>query len=845
MSAFARFALLASLGIAALMVLPGTAMSGPVHAGTLLVAEPTSSLHAAQSLGSPAAASAAPSPLAAANARAAAALTAAGVPASKQLLPTSDPAVGVHNGIITPESEIGAVPMGIADYGISEQGGRNVGTISYTPTVAGVLHLSSINLLYPDSEGPDQFTAQLNSVAVGVTVQGDSSLQFWTQNLIYYYQSDNMLNLASAIVNFTGVSYNFPPGTILTGNGFLDPGFGYFNPFGPEIYAPEPFTLGLYTNLSIVDGHPSVYFNYSVQSPAGGSAGSYDLVEFNSTISASEAPSFQINGRGLGATGYIPNDVELILGGDGGGSTTSALGISGTMNLYIQPNGTTRPEEVPAAYDFGGETGETIEGMAEWASGGANPTVHFGAGPSLQMPLWGVKGAAPFGAVPITLQVAPANAFLFASVGPKFDANWAGWAYIPRDGTASFWLPYGSYSFKVMLSDYAPVTLSNVRYGTQTVDLRPDPSAGIYTPLQAFGNAELAAISVAGTGTLTNPYVLATGAPRTLNPLFGQFNDYMFPLFSGIELVDTTAYVTIEQQTPFEVVYSLASEQFYAGVLPLDNELSWFLYGTSHVSAVSNLEVGGWINYAVYGQASLVLWNSSHDLIAGNTFPDASVGILEFGGTGNTLWGNVFETTLPAALDPGYVENYGVPVALYVYESGDLVYNNYFGTPNTAFTPDFNPYNGAGAAWVDRWNVAEQPASDVRVVNGWALAGSILGLPYEGGNYWSNYGSATDPYGVLPYNNGGQIASGGDHVPLVPFALYGVTFTETGLPHGKAWSVTLNGITESSVTASITFFDPNGLYAFAAESFAHHTPNPAIGAVLVDGAAQTVAITYS
>jgi thermopsin len=836
MSTFARVALLAVVAIAALMVLPGTALTNGVRAGVAAPAVASTAGSAPTTL--------AATPLGAADQRAAAALTTAGVPHDKQLLPTADPDVSVRDGMVTPGSQVAAAPMGIADYGITEKGGHNVASVSYTPTVAGVLHLNSMNILYPDSDGPDQFTTQLNAVAVGVNVQGATGLQFWMQNVIYYYGTGHMLDLASAIVNFTGTGFNFASGTILTGNGYLYPGFGYFDPFGPEIYAPEPFTLGLYMDLAVVDHHPTVFFNYSVTSSAGTSSGSYDMVEFNSTIDAAQVPAFQINGKGLGATGYIPNDVELILGGDGGGSDTNVYAISGSMNLYIQPNGTSAPEEVPAAFDTGGETGETIQGMSEWATGGANPTVHFGAGPSVQQWLWGVAGAPPFGGHTITLDVSPANAFVFASIGPHFDANIAQWAAVPTNGVAQYTLPANEYSFRVLLSAYRPATLNAVSSGTHTIALASDPALGIYSPLYAWGNAELAAISQGGTGTVSNPYVLDNGPIEPLNLLFGQFNDYMFPTFSGVQLVGTTAYVTIEDEPGMEVAFSLASEQWYSGVLPLDNELSWFLYGTSHLSAIANPEIGGWINYAVFGQASLVMWNSSHDLIADNEFPVASLGILEVGGTSNTLFGNVFETSLPEAIDPGYIENYGDPAALYLFESGDLIYNNYFGTPQTAFTPEYNPYTGAPEAWTDRWNVAEQPSTDVRVVNGWELSGSILGLPSLGGNYWSNYGTQSDPYGVLPYNNGGNIAAGGDHVPLEPFALFQVTFTETGLNAHAHWSVTLNGITESSRTSTITFWDPDGLYAYSASGPAKYFADPSTGAVEIANADATVGIAF-
>ena len=850
MSARMRWLLVLVVAAAALMALPGTsglgatthAPSGGGSTGTSLTAAGTSLA------GSTGLASTAAGPASVGAERLKAALTADHIPAQEQLLPSANPGVSVHNGMLTPGSSEQPQPIGIADYGIAAHYGKNVASVSYTPGVEGVLSLNSLDLQYLDSVGPDEYTAQLNSVAVDVTLQQSNVYQFWTQNVFYYYQSTHVLHLADAIVNFSSPALTVPVGALIGGNGYLAAGFGYFYPNGPAIYAPEPFTIAFFSNLSVVNDHPAVFFNYSVTSSAGTTGGSFDMVEFNSTVASPPRPVYQINGEAIGDTGYIPNDVELILGGDGGGSTANVLSISGTMNLYIQHNGSATFYPIPAAYDFGSETGETMVGIAEWASGGPNPTVHLGTGPFLQQPLWGVQGAPPFGAETLTFHVSPANAFLFASLGWTFNQSAAGWGYVPPSGTATIQLPWGFYSFQFLLSGYDPVTRNHVWPGTHWVTLPSDPAIGVYTPLWAHGNGELAAISSpGGSGASSNPYVLINGPYELLNPLFGEYNDYMFPVFSGILLSNTSAYVDITDESTFEVPFTLPGELAYAGVLPLSDELGYWFYGADHVSVVQNHAIGGWFSYAVYGGASVVMWNSTHDLFAANDFPVASVGIYEFGGTDNVLWGNVFSTALPSAPNPGYLLNYGNPVALYLFESGDLVYNNAFATPQTAFTPPYNPYDFSYVPelWTDRWNVAIQPATDVHTFNGWALSGNILGLNYEGGNVWSNYGTQSSPYGILPYDNGGGIVVGGDHHPLLPFSLYRVNFHETGLPSGTLWSVTLNGITEWSTTGTISFWDPNGTYAYTVGPVSGYTPHPSLGAVLVSGVNQKVAITWT
>jgi hypothetical protein len=147
-------------------------------------------------------------------------------------------------------------------------------------------------------------------------------------------------------------------------------------------------------------------------------------------------------------------------------------------------------------------------------------------------------------------------------------------------------------------------------------------------------------------------------------------------------------------------------------------------------------------------------------------------------------------------------------------------------------------FNFVPELWKDHRNVPMRSASQVMVVNGFGFTGSIVGLSYVGGNDWWNYGTASDPYGVLPYNNGDFIAYRGDFVPLVPSALATVTFTETGLPSGTSWSVTFNGIPQTTDKTSMQLEEPGGTYAFDVGAVSGHTATPSTGAVVLNGANQ-------
>ena len=74
---------------------------------------------------------------------------------------------------------------------------------------------------------------------------------------------------------------------------------------------------------------------------------------------------------------------------------------------------------------------------------------------------------------------------------------------------------------------------------------------------------------------------------------------------------------------------------------------------------------------------------------------------------------------------------------------------------------------------------------------------------------------------------------------------YGITFTQSGLPAGTTWSVSLNGTVLNSSTASITFLEVNGTYAYVVGLVAGYSASPASGTVGVHGASVTVGITFS
>ena len=73
---------------------------------------------------------------------------------------------------------------------------------------------------------------------------------------------------------------------------------------------------------------------------------------------------------------------------------------------------------------------------------------------------------------------------------------------------------------------------------------------------------------------------------------------------------------------------------------------------------------------------------------------------------------------------------------------------------------------------------------------------------------------------------------------------YNITLTETGLPLGTSWSVTLNGIKESSTTSTILFSELNGTYSYTVNSVSGYTVSPSSGSITVNGKNMTQVVTF-
>lgn len=126
-------------------------------------------------------------------------------------------------------------------------------------------------------------------------------------------------------------------------------------------------------------------------------------------------------------------------------------------------------------------------------------------------------------------------------------------------------------------------------------------------------------------------------------------------------------------------------------------------------------------------------------------------------------------------------------------------------------------------------------------------ATTTLSTSLQNGTY--DFAAASSGYSAAPAT-GSVVVNGGPKSQSLAFTklaanTYQVTFSETGLPASTSWSVTFNGSSMSSPTASIVFISGDGTWAFTVGTVPGYTSAPSSGTVDVAGAAKTQDIAFS
>lgn len=252
-------------------------------------------------------------------------------------------------------------PMGIADYGVGPSGSYEYATNASLGTVS-IVSFSTVN-----RTGGTQMTIQLN-VNLKFTVAGQVRV-YWVQNVALLDTSSDLIIFTNNIWNFSasGSSTMAPSAVSGTGTVYKAGKESYYGSVANAslpgnnvaLALPAAVQLEVQSGVNSV-GQPVVGFYYN----DGDGLQQYDSVTFL-TSGRVALSGFVVDGAAYNPAGIF-YDSELILGGPGGGSSTSDESSDVRMQLYFW-NGDNF-QEVQNAYNFGSDTAETISNaLSQWA----------------------------------------------------------------------------------------------------------------------------------------------------------------------------------------------------------------------------------------------------------------------------------------------------------------------------------------------------------------------------------------------------------------------------------------------------------------------------------------------
>jgi hypothetical protein len=263
------------------------------------------------------------------------------------------------NNIAVKESSIesrsvdsSASPIGIADAGVSANG-------SYSYSSTSFLGKIGINQLEVSGSQGKNLSFQLN-LNLKFFYQG-STFVYWVQDVASFNTTDNNIYFIDNVWNFSTPLGSMSNSTV-SGNGSIlssSEGALYYDIAskslpGNFVNLTEPTEIELMSNSTMTSsGSPEVVLRYN----DGYGWVTYDNVVFKFVTGAVSDSNFVVDGQVNNPEG-LSYDSELIMGGPGGGSSTTDQLSNVTMSLQFW-NGHNF-QEITNAINYGLDTAETI-----------------------------------------------------------------------------------------------------------------------------------------------------------------------------------------------------------------------------------------------------------------------------------------------------------------------------------------------------------------------------------------------------------------------------------------------------------------------------------------------------
>jgi hypothetical protein len=617
--------------------------------------------------------------------------------------------VTAPNGTVNPFYTAQPAPLGVADYGLGA-----------TPYSYNVSHLqgevtlnsapnetdpASGELIEPGGQADGnvgsfhEFGVQLNTVATNMSIPGSDEGFFWTQNVVNW--NDTGIHFVSDTFNLTSATQNpfyIAPGTIysacdLSSQAAVDKVLtvygGVFQCVGgtvPISAASYPITLQLFNNASVnKQDRTQVSYGYRITEAGTHTVvtGIADTVVFNSPgapgTPPANTPGFSIDGF-AGAPSGLFRDAEIVLVGDIGGDNTVFRSINGSASLWYTNSTKQAWRTVPSAYNFGGDTGETSTGIADYWT--PSHTLSINEGPSM---LYGLWNAAPWasvasGDIHLAGSISPNYGFVFVSnTHPVIDPlngvarDNMSWLPTTNAGTFSTYLPplgapwTSQYYVEGFAAGFTEKHGPVVTGSTTTYALHLSAAAAgssINAPLYAFSNAQAANLAMHVTGSSAVPYTFSNLVVN-MNFTFEHVNDYAYATFEVLTMQGVTNAVNVnntvqgmDSATENYVIYDFPAGPSTGILSTAPAVIGPRAYATSAISLFEgrndrvtnqttagdgyNLQIDLWNDWnttvsnvvSVYGSQGVFVGDSTFTLVRYVTASLGADGVTDIGSTG-------------------------------------------------------------------------------------------------------------------------------------------------------------------------------------------------------------------
>ncbi|MEM0263587.1 MAG: thermopsin family protease [Saccharolobus sp.] len=256
---------------------------------------------------------------------------------------------------LSSQTSVFAFPSGISSYPLN--------TVIYTNFVLGQINITQLNIgssYLPNGEylTTGNASLQLNAMVLG---------KYWAQNVILFHQISSNTFYTTLIVNLWNLSGPFYNVT----NSLNYQGLGVVCYQGPTFKVNLPISVSLFMDINNstlefgydINGHRGIYFTFPM------------------------IGLFQLGGISLLG---LPNDLELVWGGPGGGSIVY-MNVTANSQLYYFDG--KHVSIVPNAYSIGFDTAEAAYGVKVYSEFPTifSPIVVESSGINLPSILWPIS----------------------------------------------------------------------------------------------------------------------------------------------------------------------------------------------------------------------------------------------------------------------------------------------------------------------------------------------------------------------------------------------------------------------------------------------------------------------